>query len=193
MGNDKEAESKKPVLDTVLVKQIGALWVYFSKSERAFYFEVVDHGTSAIRVSKTELDELMNIFLEQSGKAEEELSFKAIRDNYGDIIKSDRKIACNKPGSSDFDFSGIEFVSSRCTPTIKVSKTELDKLKSIFEEYSRKADEDALLEVTSDSYGDIIQSDRKFVCKQCGNSGFHFDGFEIVCSDCGWQTIRNSG
>ena len=67
-GDDQELPA-----DAVLVKQIGALGFYFSKTEHAFFIKTEDYHAGAVKFTKTEIIDLLNIFDLQTGEKEKDL------------------------------------------------------------------------------------------------------------------------
>ena len=59
--------------DTVLVKQMGAMEFYFSKAHHAFFVAVSDYHAAPVKLLRTELLELLNIFDKQTEEKETEL------------------------------------------------------------------------------------------------------------------------
>lgn len=68
--NKKVTEKLKLPDNAVLVKQMGALEFYFSKTKHAFFVSVSDYHAGSIQLSRNDLVELLNIFDKQTAEKE---------------------------------------------------------------------------------------------------------------------------
>ena len=77
--------------DVVLVKQIGSLGFFFSKTQHAFFIKTEDYHTGPVKFTKAEIIELLNIYDLQTGEKEKDLLAELDADDDEDFDKTAMK------------------------------------------------------------------------------------------------------
>lgn len=75
---DESTENKtsyKPELpaDAVLIKQIGSLFFYFSKSQHDVFIEISDYHAGPVKFARSEISDLLNIIDQKTEEKENDL------------------------------------------------------------------------------------------------------------------------